>query len=415
MTSFGLIALALPFQVLALIGGPKLSDDLYRYVWDGRVQTHGINPYRYPPNAAQLVRLRRSDLWPDAETCRTADVTAGPRLHRNPFDKPGRDPGCTLINRPGVRTIYPPVAQAAFVAAAPLALVNRDLAIEIPAALTSLGLTGLLGFALHRSGRRREWALIYALSPLAALEAGMDGHVDVLGATFAVGALLAHALSRRRAAVVAVGLLLAAATLVKIYPALVGVPLIARSAAVRPRRRVLIVLVAVAAVLLAYAPYVATAGTHVLGYLPGYLKENGYNSGARYLLLLDVRLSTHGDVLSLLALAGAVLVAALRPLEPGLSPLAARAAALLGTAFLLASPGNAWYCTLLIAVAILGNRLEWIAVVAANYAVYFTFVLGGDPVPPRWGYLGALVVVLVAAAVRARGRLSRRSASGIER
>ncbi|HYX44509.1 MAG TPA: hypothetical protein VE760_05650, partial [Acidimicrobiales bacterium] len=53
-------------RLAALSGPPALSDDLYRYSWDGRVQSAGRSPYRYPPEAAALTGLREPWLWPDA-------------------------------------------------------------------------------------------------------------------------------------------------------------------------------------------------------------------------------------------------------------------------------------------------------------------------------------------------------------
>jgi hypothetical protein len=57
---------------------PIGSDDYYRYVWDGKVQAHGINPYKYAP----------SD-------------TALNNLHSETLPK--------LINFPDMKTIYPPL------------------------------------------------------------------------------------------------------------------------------------------------------------------------------------------------------------------------------------------------------------------------------------------------------------------
>src|SRR5262249_1939844 len=60
---------------------PTLSGDIYRYIWDGRVQAAGINPYAHVPAAAELATLRDPDIWPH-------------------------------INRAGYAvTIYPPMAQ----------------------------------------------------------------------------------------------------------------------------------------------------------------------------------------------------------------------------------------------------------------------------------------------------------------
>ncbi|HMH94225.1 MAG TPA: hypothetical protein VK586_24480, partial [Streptosporangiaceae bacterium] len=62
-------------QLAALSAPPRTSDDLYRYIWDGRVQAAGIDPYRYVPAAPQLERLRDPSLWP-------ADGTAWGRACR---------------------------------------------------------------------------------------------------------------------------------------------------------------------------------------------------------------------------------------------------------------------------------------------------------------------------------------------
>ena len=49
-------------RVLMLPLPPTLSDDVLRYVWDGKVAAAGLNPYRLPPDAPELERLR-DDLW----------------------------------------------------------------------------------------------------------------------------------------------------------------------------------------------------------------------------------------------------------------------------------------------------------------------------------------------------------------
>ena len=80
---------ALALRLAALAGPPTLSDDLYRYSWDGRVQAAGIDPYRHPPDSPPLAALREPWLWPDAAGCERLD----------------RPPGCTRMNRPHVHTI----------------------------------------------------------------------------------------------------------------------------------------------------------------------------------------------------------------------------------------------------------------------------------------------------------------------
>ena len=107
-----ILAGGMAMEVAAFSGPPHLSDDVFRYIWDGRVQAAGIDPYEYVPAAPELVRLRDPALWPAASQhwC----VKPG-------TPDPGRPgtllvPGCSRLNRPWVHTIYPPVAEAYFFA-----------------------------------------------------------------------------------------------------------------------------------------------------------------------------------------------------------------------------------------------------------------------------------------------------------
>ena len=254
--------------------------------------------------------------------------------------------------------------------------------------------------ALRATGRGPGGALLHGASPLAGLEAAMDGHVDVLAALLGLG-LLAVLAARRGGAgpPVAAGVLLAAAALVKIYPAALAVAVAGRWGW-RSARTWGTAAVAVLTAALLYAPHVAAVGAEVVGYLPGYLRENGYDTGQRYLLVpLPPALAPAGVAAGLAAL---VAWGALRPVPGDLAAVAARAAAVLGGAFLLLTPGNAWYCTLLVACAVVGRRPEWLLVVVASWTVYVGYVLGGAGEWPRVSYAVAAAAVLVAAAVRAR-------------
>src|SRR5437870_5673931 len=52
------------FRLSILFAPPYLSDDIYRYIWDGRVQAAGINPYRYIPSDEALKNLRDEQIYP---------------------------------------------------------------------------------------------------------------------------------------------------------------------------------------------------------------------------------------------------------------------------------------------------------------------------------------------------------------
>jgi len=45
---------AMLFRILLLFSTPSLSDDIYRYIWDGHLFARGINPYAYPVNSPLL-------------------------------------------------------------------------------------------------------------------------------------------------------------------------------------------------------------------------------------------------------------------------------------------------------------------------------------------------------------------------
>src|SRR5260370_22419593 len=51
------IIFAALFRLSPLFAPPYLSSDIYRYIWDGRVQAAGINPYRYIPAEQALAHL----------------------------------------------------------------------------------------------------------------------------------------------------------------------------------------------------------------------------------------------------------------------------------------------------------------------------------------------------------------------
>src|SRR5438876_5057436 len=78
------IVFAALFRLSILFSPPYLSDDIYRYIWDGRVQAAGINPYRYIPADPALAHLRDDAIYP--------------RINRRNY----------------ARTIYPPIAEAVY-------------------------------------------------------------------------------------------------------------------------------------------------------------------------------------------------------------------------------------------------------------------------------------------------------------
>lgn len=380
-----IFAVGLALRLAALAGQPILSDDLYRYAWDGRVQVSGVDPYRYPPSADQLVGLREDWLWPDAEGCAQLQ----------------RPEGCTRINRPSVHTIYPPVAEAWFTAVYRVAGIGtHHKAWQVAGLLGDIALIAVLPAVLRAYKRDERWTALYALSPVAVVEVVNNGHIDGLASLLVVLALLAAARKRPAWA----GALIGASTMVKLYPALLGLAFAAVVGFRKAGRPALARLVGAAAAVVAvgYLPHVAAVGLRVVGYLPGYLREEKYGEGGRYLLAgllgLPVGPSAALSALGVAGVAGWVLLR--RPDVPR------GCAALLGVLLLAVTPVQPWYAVTLLAVATVAVAPAWSAVALAGYPYFFALLLDSPHTVAigRVSYGLALVAVLAGARLRGAGR-----------
>jgi hypothetical protein len=229
--------------------------------------------------------------------------------------------------------------------------------------------------------------VFWAWCPVVWLECGNNAHVDVLGALLLVGALAvlgrADDPSVRRA--VAVGALFGAAVAVKLVPVLAGPALLGR------RARTL-GLAAAAVCVAGYAPHVLAVGTDVLGYLPGYLHEEGYAGTQRFGVL---RLLLPGAAAPFAAVAIVAATAAAVWRRAATRPAAEGALVLTGATFAVVGPSQPWYGLLLVALVALCGRWEWLAVAAAAYPVYQAGALGVDNgVMQQRAYLPAALVVV---------------------
>lgn len=192
----GVLAVAVVLRLLALPLAPSLSDDVYRYLWDGRVAASGANPYLLAPDDESLTGLR-DDLWR-----KTA--------HRD------------------VATVYPPLALGMFAGATTL---PRPL-FAYKLALAGVDLAGCALLLLLARRRGDAWAaLAYIWNPLLVVEGAGMGHVDVLGASLVIACLWLLSAGRNAAA----GTAAALAVLAKLVPMAV-LPLWWRSAYGRGRR-----------------------------------------------------------------------------------------------------------------------------------------------------------------------------------
>jgi alpha-1,6-mannosyltransferase len=190
---FGLALAALwHIQFLRMDSGP--DDDIHRYVWDGRVQRLGYNPYVLVPNEPALAGLHTSET--------------------------------RALNNPDVPSPYPPGAQLFFRAVT--AIHESTFALKVAFVVCDLAIVFLLFDVLRSTGQKEHWVLAYAWHPLLATEVAGSGHVDIVGALLLL--MSAAALLRRWRAVAAVAFGLAVA--VKLLP-IVLLPLYWRRVRVR--------------------------------------------------------------------------------------------------------------------------------------------------------------------------------------
>jgi hypothetical protein len=230
------LGISLALRLPAWLSPPAHSDDLYRYLWDGKVQRAGMNPYRHPPDAPELAALRDAD-W-------------------------------ARINNRHLPTIYPPGAELAFGLAAVLPLPSL-VAWKLLAALADLGTLVLVIVWLRlRSGDPRR-ALAWGWSPLAAIELGQNAHMDGLGIALFVAALVLWDTRRPAWA----GTLAGASAAVK----LLGLTLLPALKPARAR------LACAAALLLFAAPYLG-ARAQMVGSIGEYGRRWRTNDGAFALL-----------------------------------------------------------------------------------------------------------------------------------
>jgi hypothetical protein len=339
------VVLGLLFRLTLLPSTPSLSDDVYRYVWDGRTQTHGINPYRYAPASAELAHLRDEAVY-------------------------------ERVNHGDVPTIYPPLAQLFFLGCYAIwpslwCLKTALVALDLLGAWFLLGLIRLRGLP---SGL----LLIYLWNPLVIVEVSGSGHIDILGVALLLWALLLA----ERGCTVRAGAALGLSFLSKLFPACL-VPFLVCARADTPLgrpptasglRRVGPALAFLAVSVLGYAPYLGV-GVGVWTGLRTYAARWSFNGSVYDILCLVLGSDmlaraglglTFGTVVVILAWRGA------RPVPAG---------SFLTALFILLSPTvHPWYLLWLVPYLALRPNPAWMGftgLVMLSYHVLIGYAATG--------------------------------------
>lgn len=234
------VILAVAFRFCVLQAPPSLSTDMYRYVWDGRLIAHGINPYRWAPNSETL-RFLRDPIW-------------------NPLEYKA------------YQTIYMSVSE--FVFALGYYLFHENLiGFKFIYLAFDVALIFVIKAILARLGRDPLHIFWYAWCPLPIVEISLAGHQDVVGVFLVLLTflLILNEKSRPYAAVALVG-----ATLTKGF-ALLLIPMFARTYGRRFAVVAVVSLVYLSMPMLVYLP-------EFMHGMRQYLDSVNVNSGIFYFL-----------------------------------------------------------------------------------------------------------------------------------
>jgi hypothetical protein len=338
-----ILAAAILARLLLLPSAPSVSTDAYRYVWDARLASAGVDPYAYTPTAPEVAGLRDSSIYPG-------------------------------LNHPTWYTVYPPLAETFFRLVYGLAP-DSVRAMKVALGIAELAALAALVLLLWTLGLPMGQLVIYAWSPLVLVEVWGSGHLDALVLLAVTAAALASA--RKRDALAAG--FLAAGALVKVYPAVLFLLL--------PGRRRAAVIGAFAGVVLVgsfvaggFAPWPIAAITR-------YARDEYFNPGLVRTLVNDPRL----------ALVASVIWAVLVAWRTG-AHLSARATMLVAGVIVLAPNVFPWYALWLVPFLAVTPSVPLIAFTGAVGYAYSFFLSRPWTIPP-WARLVEATPVALAVAL----------------
>ena len=356
----GLVLAAL-WHLPFLLMPPGSDDDIHRYVWDGRVQRLGYNPYIVVPSDPALAMLHT----PETRT----------------------------LNNPDVPSPYPAGAQLFFRAVT--AVHESIFALKVTFVLCDLAIVLVLLDILRCSEQAAHWVLAYAWNPLLAAGAG-SGHIDIVGVLLLLVSVAALVRRWRAVAALAFGLAVA----VKLLP-IVLLPLYWRRVRIRDAA------LAAAVVALLYVPFL-NHGRVPIGSLGTYVERFRFNDPVFATL---ERVAAPQLVVGFAVLVGFLTAIWLRSKAQAWS---SDAFAWPMAASLLCAPVvYPWYLLWLLPFVRSGSTLPiivWTVSIIPTYYVWHLRTLGRPWLVPGWVMMLEYGSVAVAAAIIALRRITRPAA-----
>ena len=169
-----LTAAIIILRVIFIPVHPVGSDDYYRYLWDGKVQANGINPYAYAPDAKELAYLH-SDVLPK------------------------------YVNHANIKTLYPPLTEILFYISY---LISGESYLGLKLLLLLFDLLTIYGIylILKKLNINKKYLLLYAFSPLPVFQFFVDAHADGFGLAFIIFAIFFYLDNRKILSYILIGL-----------------------------------------------------------------------------------------------------------------------------------------------------------------------------------------------------------------
>lgn len=356
------LVLAAVWHLPFLLQAPGPDDDIHRYLWDGRAQRLGYNPYIAVPNDPSLAGLHT------AET--------------------------RTLNNPEVPSPYPPGAELFFRAVT--AMQESVFALKIAFVICDFAIAFVLLDILRRTGQAAHWILAYAWNPLLPIAVAGSGHLDIVGALLLLVSFSALDKRWRTVAAVSFGL----AVSVKFLP-IVLLPLYWKR--IRVRDGVL----AAAAVALLYVPFL-NHGRITFGSLGTFVQRFRFNDPVFAIL---EHLATPRLLAVLAILVGFLVAIWMRNESP--DPSAGAFAWPMAASLLFAPVAYPWYLLWLLPFLRSASTvplLVWTVSIIPTYYVWHLRTLGRQWAVPDWIMLLEFGSVVIAAAAIVYRRFPRAAA-----
>jgi len=343
-----LIAAAILFRLVLLFALPNLSDDFYRFIWDGRLLMSGENPFLHLPKEYILLNPELgSDIYP-------------------------------YLNSPGYFSVYPPIHQFIFgigSALSPSNLLGSVVVMKCFILLAEIANLFLIAKLLEKFKLAKRHILLYALNPLVIIELCGNLHFEAIMLCFLLLTIWLLASGRIYLSALAFGL----AVCTKLLP-LIFLPFLIKR--LGWKKFLLFSLATGAVCVILFLPFVnKELIANLFSSIDLYFQKFEFNAsiyyfarwvGYRFVGYNIIQLL--GPILAIITLLAMVIYAIIEKQQGWNSVLKTMLIAL-SVYFLLATTVHPWYLTTLVAFSVFANlryAVFWSAIVILSYSAYLT-------------------------------------------